>query len=66
MPSTRLLFDNYRDALRQHSGLLMPFIEWQPDVRCNVDVLNDTADLYRFGDPRHRGAGMVMRDALAS
>ncbi|NMG16654.1 Fido domain-containing protein [Aromatoleum bremense] len=42
--------DGYRNALRQHSGPLMPFIEWQPNARRNVDVLNDTADLYRFGD----------------
>ncbi|MFD2235450.1 hypothetical protein [Phaeospirillum tilakii] len=28
----------------------MPFIEWRPTPRQNVEVLNDTADLYRFGD----------------
>jgi len=41
---------DYREALRQHSGPLMPFIEWQPNAQRNVDALNDTADLYRFGD----------------
>ena len=29
---------------------LMPFIEWQPTPDRNVEVLNDTADLYRYFD----------------
>ncbi len=28
----------------------MSSIDWQPTPRGNVEVLNDTADLYRFGD----------------
>ena len=28
----------------------MPFIEWRPTADRNVDVLNETADLYRYYD----------------
>jgi hypothetical protein len=42
--------DTYRNTLRAHSGLLMNFIEWRPTPERNVEVLNDTADLYRFFD----------------
>ena len=28
----------------------MPFIEWQPTAGRNVEVVNDTADLYRYFD----------------
>ena len=28
----------------------MDFIEWRPTVGSNVEVLNDTADLYRYFD----------------
>jgi Protein of unknown function (DUF1488)/Fic/DOC family len=42
--------ENYRDTLRGHSGPLMPFIEWRPTPERNVEVLNDTADLYRYFD----------------
>ncbi|HLU99617.1 MAG TPA: Fic family protein, partial [Acidobacteriota bacterium] len=42
--------DDYRSTLRRHSGPLMPFIEWRPTPEHNVEVLNDTADLYRFFD----------------
>ena len=28
----------------------MPFIEWRPTPERNVEVLNETADLYRFFD----------------
>ncbi|MCK0505729.1 Fic family protein [Aromatoleum anaerobium] len=41
---------DYRDALRAHSGRLMPFIDWAPDAQRNVIVHNDTAELYRYGD----------------
>ena len=40
----------YREVLRAHSSRLMPFIDWTPDAQRNVDVRNDTADLYRYGD----------------
>ena len=42
--------DDYRKTLQAHSGPLMPFIEWRPTAERNVEVLNDTADLYRFVD----------------
>lgn len=42
--------DRYRDTLRAHSGPLMNFIEWRPALERNVEVLNDTADLYRYFD----------------
>lgn len=42
--------DAYRTTLQAHSGPLMPFIEWRPTPERNVEVLNDTADLYRYFD----------------
>ncbi len=42
--------DDYRTTLLAHSGPLMPFIEWRPTPDPNVEVLNDTADLYRYFD----------------
>jgi hypothetical protein len=42
--------DDYRKSLQEHSGPLMNFIEWRPTPDRNVEVLNDTADFYRFFD----------------
>jgi hypothetical protein len=42
--------DDYRATLQAHSGRLMPFIEWRPTPERNVEVLNETADLYRYFD----------------
>jgi hypothetical protein len=42
--------DEYRKTLQDHSGPLMNFIEWRPTPQRNVEVLNDTADLYRYFD----------------
>ncbi|MGO8735576.1 MAG: Fic family protein [Terriglobia bacterium] len=42
--------DDYRTTLRAHSGPLMPFIEWRPTPERNVEVVNETADLYRYFD----------------
>lgn len=42
--------DDYRLTLQAHSGPLMDFIEWRPTANHNVEVLNDTADLYRYFD----------------
>ena len=42
--------DTYRNTLRAHSGPLMNFIEWRPTPERNVEVLNDSADLYRYFD----------------
>jgi hypothetical protein len=42
--------EDYRDTLRAHSAPLMPFIDWKVTADQNVDVTNDTADLYRYFD----------------
>nr|MBS0020046.1 Fic family protein [Gammaproteobacteria bacterium] len=42
--------DDYRLTLQAHSGALMDFIEWRSTADRNVEVLNDTADLYRYFD----------------
>jgi GAF domain-containing protein len=42
--------DDYHTTLETHSGPLMPFIEWRPTPERNVEVLNETADLYRYFD----------------
>jgi hypothetical protein len=42
--------DIYRDTLRAHSGPLMDYIEWRPTPARNVEVQNDTSDLYRYFD----------------
>jgi len=41
---------DYRGTLQVHSMLLMDCIEWRPTADHNVEVLNDTADLYRYFD----------------
>ena len=42
--------DDYRSTLQAHSAPLMPFIDWRPTPERNIEVLNDTADLYRYFD----------------
>lgn len=42
--------EDYQKTLQDHSAPLMPFINWQPTPDHNVEVTNDTADLYRFFD----------------
>lgn len=42
--------DDYRTKLQAHSAPLMPFIDWRPTEGHNVEVLNDTSDLYRYYD----------------
>jgi len=42
--------DDYRRTLQAHSMPLMDCIEWRPTADHNVEVLNDTADLYRYFD----------------
>ena len=42
--------DDYRATLQAHSRPLMPFIEWRSTPERNVEVLNETADLYRYFD----------------
>jgi hypothetical protein len=42
--------DSYRTTLQADTGPLIPFIEWRPMPDRNVEVFNDTADLYRYFD----------------
>ena len=42
--------DDYRSVLQGHSAPLMDFIEWHALSNGNVEVTNETADLYRFFD----------------
>lgn len=42
--------DDYRRALESYSRRLLPFIRWRPTDRGNVEVLNETADFYRYFD----------------
>lgn len=52
-PVSSVLLDqieDYREALGRHSGPLMPYIQWRPTEKLNVEILNDTGDLYRYFD----------------
>ena len=40
----------YRATLEDYSRRLLPMIDWEPTADGNVNVLNDTADFYRFFD----------------
>ncbi len=40
----------YRAVLKSYSERLLPCIEWRPTSRGNVEVINDTADWYRYFD----------------
>ncbi len=42
--------DDYRMTLQSTTGPLMPFVEWRTTFDRNVEVLNDTADFYRYFD----------------
>lgn len=42
--------EEYKQTLQGHSGPLMDYIEWRPTPDHNVEVLNDTSDLYRYFD----------------
>jgi hypothetical protein len=42
--------DEYRAILEDYSRRLLPMIDWEPTTDGNVNVLNDTADYYRFFD----------------
>jgi phage gpG-like protein len=44
------LIETYRSVLRNHTGPLMPHIQWEPTPQGNVSVQNRTADLYRYYD----------------
>jgi hypothetical protein len=42
--------DDYKNVLQGHSVPLMDFIKWHSTSTRNVEVLNDTVDLYRYFD----------------
>jgi Fic family protein len=42
--------DEYRQTLEHYSKPRLELIEWRPTDKGNVDVLNETIDLYRFFD----------------
>jgi Fic family protein len=44
------MMDAYRRVLESYSSSLLPLIEWRSTPAGNVEVLNDTADFYRFFD----------------
>lgn len=41
---------DYKAVLEDYSARLLPVIQWRATPRGNVDVLNDTADFYRYFD----------------
>lgn len=42
--------EEYRSVLESYSRPRLEFIEWKPTSNGNVEVLNDTKDLYRYFD----------------
>lgn len=42
--------DEYRRVLETYSRRLLPYVRWRTTDRGNVEVLNDTADFYRYFD----------------
>jgi hypothetical protein len=42
--------DDYRRVLESYSRRLLPLIRWRPTQQGNIEVLNDTADFYRYFD----------------
>lgn len=42
--------DKYRNTLQAQSRPLMNHIDWRPLPNGNIEVMNDTSDLYRFFD----------------
>lgn len=42
--------DAYRQVLETYSTRVLPLVKWKPTEDGNVEVLNDTGDLYRYFD----------------
>ena len=42
--------DEYRGVLETYSSRVVPLVRWKPTEDGNVEVLNDTADFYRYFD----------------
>jgi hypothetical protein len=41
---------DYREVLENYSKPRLPLIEWRPTDKGNVEILNETLDLYRYFD----------------
>lgn len=41
---------NYRMILEYYSSPILDFIDWKPTTKKNVEILNNTADYYRYFD----------------
>ncbi|MEE4203159.1 MAG: Fic family protein [Halieaceae bacterium] len=46
--------DDYRRALEHYSKARLALIDWRPTNQGNVEVLNDTKNLYRYFDATHQ------------
>ena len=42
--------DEYRTVLESYSAAMLPLIEWRATPDHNVEILNETADYYRYFD----------------
>lgn len=42
--------DDYRHVLEDYSSGVLPWVKWKATASNNVEVLNDTVDLYRYFD----------------
>ena len=42
--------DDYRETLEHYSKARLDLIKWRPTDKNNVEVLNETSDLYRYFD----------------
>ncbi|MGV6876546.1 Fic family protein [Pseudochelatococcus sp. B33] len=42
--------EEYRAVLESYSRRMLPLVEWEPTLKNNVRVLNDTLDFYRYFD----------------
>ncbi len=42
--------DEYRQTLEHHSKPRLELVKWRPTVKNNIEVLNETIDLYRYFD----------------
>lgn len=45
--------DEYRQVLESYSRPRLEFIKWQPTKNGNIEVTNETIDLYRYFDATH-------------
>jgi hypothetical protein len=52
----------YKKILEHFSKRRLGLIEWRPTVKNNVEVLNDTRDLYRFFDATKQAEFLFMPD----